>query len=289
VMDHRYIEEVDVIDRYLMGRLAAEESAEFESHFVDCEQCIEQLNTTRAFIVGIRSVASEQAVHRIAPGRTYWWTQFTRSRKTLALVASVILVALAVGALLVSREIQRARTEAAQASALAAEWRRRYEDQEAVSASNAQQNPQRERDTQTAGRSDSESNRTDSENVAGTGVPRKPRINVALFVLTSTRGGDPSVDSRNLLRLSRTEDFVISAPLEGETNYIDYRMTLSRNRVGRVWESRGLKADAHNLLTVEFNASAFTSGDYEVTVEGTTRERTTKIIAKYALTVVKSK
>jgi len=288
VMDHRYIEEVDVIDRYLMGRLAAEESAEFEAHFVDCEQCIEHLNTTRAFIVGIRSVASDQAVHRIAPGRTYWWTQFTKSRKTLALVASVILVALAAGSLLLSREMRRARTEAAQANASAAEWRRRYEDQ-AASAANAQQNPQNEKDTQTSGPTNNESNKAGSENVAETGGAKKPRINVAIFVLSSTRGAGPSSGSRNLLRLSRAEDFVISVPLEGEINYVDYRMTLSRNRGGRIWESRELKADAHNLLTVEFNSSAFTSGDYELKVEGTTRERTTKIIGKYALTVVKLK
>lgn len=287
-MDHRYIEEVDVIDRYLMGRLAAEEAAEFESHFVDCDECIEHLNTTRAFIAGIRHVASEQAVHRTAPGRTYWWMQFTRSRKTLALVASVIFVALAVGALLVSREIRRAHTEAAQASASADEWRRRYEEQEAAAArgGNSPQDSQNENDRQTAGTPSNESNKSVVDNIE-TGGPKKPRINVAIFVLSSTRGVDQSGGSENLLRVSRSEDFVISVPLEGEVTYIDYRMILSRNRGGRVWEARGLKADVHNLLTVEFNSGAFTNGNYELTVEGTTRERTTKIVGKYEFRVAK--
>ena len=287
MMDHRYIEEVDVIDRYLMGRLAAEESAEFESHFVDCDECIDQLNSTRAFIAGIRHVASEQAVHRTAPGRTYWWMQFTRSRKTLALVASVIFVALAAGALLVSREIRRARTEAAQASASADEWRRRYEDQEAARAANSQPDSEKEKEGQTASRSNSESNKAESEKPDEARAPKKPRINIAIFVVSSTRGDDQSGGAANLLRLSRAEDFVISVPLEGEVNYIDYRMILSRSRGGRIWESHGLKADAHNLLTVEFNSREFTSGDYELTVEGTTRERTTKILGKYVFRVIK--
>lgn len=56
-MDHRYIQEHNVIDRYLMDRLADDELPDFEAHFVDCPQCRDLLDETRDFRDALRRSA----------------------------------------------------------------------------------------------------------------------------------------------------------------------------------------------------------------------------------------
>lgn len=48
-MDHRYIDEHLVADRYLDRRLAPEESGEFEAHLVDCLECRDRLLLAEMF------------------------------------------------------------------------------------------------------------------------------------------------------------------------------------------------------------------------------------------------
>ena len=65
-MDHQYIEEHNITDRYLLGRLRAEERSRFEEHFVDCQECLERLETTEDFRGALKTVAAEDATRRDA-------------------------------------------------------------------------------------------------------------------------------------------------------------------------------------------------------------------------------
>ena len=60
-MDHDYIAEHSLIERYHQGSLPPEEEARFEAHFVGCPQCTEELELARGFRLGIRTVAAEEA------------------------------------------------------------------------------------------------------------------------------------------------------------------------------------------------------------------------------------
>jgi len=42
-MDHRYIDEHSVAQRYIDQALKPEERAEFEAHLVDCQECTDRL------------------------------------------------------------------------------------------------------------------------------------------------------------------------------------------------------------------------------------------------------
>ncbi len=48
-MDHRYIDEFDVAERYLKHALQAEERAAFEAHVVDCQECADRLLLAEMF------------------------------------------------------------------------------------------------------------------------------------------------------------------------------------------------------------------------------------------------
>jgi len=65
-MDHSYIEEHAIIDRYVAGKLSSVECARFEEHFVDCPACRRQLNIAGEFKQMLESVALED--RKIVPG-----------------------------------------------------------------------------------------------------------------------------------------------------------------------------------------------------------------------------
>lgn len=49
-MDHRYIDENAVAERYLEHALAPAEHEAFEAHVVDCEECADRLLLARIFL-----------------------------------------------------------------------------------------------------------------------------------------------------------------------------------------------------------------------------------------------
>ena len=58
-MDHDYINEHGVVSLYVAGKLSPEERAGFEEHFVNCQQCLEQIEVTAELRDGLRQVAKE--------------------------------------------------------------------------------------------------------------------------------------------------------------------------------------------------------------------------------------
>ncbi|HLY19610.1 MAG TPA: zf-HC2 domain-containing protein [Bryobacteraceae bacterium] len=60
-MDHAQIEENNLIDRYVRGTLPVDLRAEFEEHFLDCPDCVQQLNLATHLREGLRLSAAEMA------------------------------------------------------------------------------------------------------------------------------------------------------------------------------------------------------------------------------------
>jgi hypothetical protein len=48
-MDHRYIDEHSVANRYLNHQLTANQRAEFEAHLVDCQECTDRVLLAEMF------------------------------------------------------------------------------------------------------------------------------------------------------------------------------------------------------------------------------------------------
>ena len=63
-MTHDYIDDNQIASRYLMGELDAEEEAAFEEHFVDCRECLANLELIRDFRGHLRDAASETLSQR---------------------------------------------------------------------------------------------------------------------------------------------------------------------------------------------------------------------------------
>ena len=295
-MDHKYINEFDLVERYLMGRLAADETTEFEAHFVDCRECVDQMKTTRALVDGLRIVASEKAPETRGhePRGIFSWLRHTSSRKSLAFAAGVLLLVALAGAQVVSNQIRRSRVEAGQAKISSAGWERRYEEERESSslAEMRHQDSERELKTQLAQlRAELENeHKQNAEAITDDpGASKKPQINLAIFELKSTRGSEPSTGALNELILPRSPaNFVILVPLGGEGSYETYRTTIVNDRKHLIWKESGLRPNRYNSLTVGFNSTFFRAGDYVLRVEGVAEDGRTSVVGEYSLRVLKN-
>jgi len=52
--NHEYIENTQLIDRYVLGKLDMHESEWFDNHFPECDQCLEALELSEAFLEAMR-------------------------------------------------------------------------------------------------------------------------------------------------------------------------------------------------------------------------------------------
>ena len=281
-MDHKHIDEFDIVERYLTGKLAAGETTEFEEHFVGCLQCVDRLETTKAFIEGLRLVAIEREPASVSsiPIGLPWNLRYTTSRKAFAVAACVLLLVVVAGAVLVFTQIRRFRFEADQARSASAQWERRFEEERQLSATTASARQESDREltdrlAQLKAELDNEKKLRVRDNV---------QVNPPTLVLNSTRGGEP-----NELSLQRSStSFSILLTLEGETGYRDYRMTIRGSRSQLIWKGSRIKPNHDNSLSVRFNSILFRPGEYSLTVEGIEGDHSTRIVGTYSFRLRKT-
>ena len=289
-MNHNYIEQFDLIDRYLMGKLPAEESAQFEEHFIDCPECTDRLKTTGDFLQDLRMVAVQKTAQtdNYSPkGFPRYFSQILYPR-ALALAVGCLLIFVIAGLILVINRMGRLQSELDRAKSASAEWERRYEEERQASSlsdkkhQEAQQGLTEQLRELDAKRQTGQGQRTNTDG----GI--RPGINIPIFVLNPVRRGEPNTpDTGNVIELEHSPtDFLISLSLEGETNYKSYRMTIfdSRNRV--IWKGGGNKPNRYNALSVIFNSRLFPPGNYLIRVKGVTGGGSSASVGDYPFRLV---
>ncbi len=93
-MDHAYIEEHALIERYSQGDLDGDEEVRFEEHFTGCSECQEQLVLARSLRRGFRAMAAEAAARQVVVGGIFAWLARRSHGLQAGLAAAVLLVAL---------------------------------------------------------------------------------------------------------------------------------------------------------------------------------------------------
>jgi len=282
-MDHKHIDEFNLIDRYLMGRLVAEETTQFEEHFVDCEECVDRLKYTKGLMEGLHSAGIDGDQNAGARITTEAW--FDR-RKALLLVAGFIsLIALA-GVIVIISQWRHARGEAEQAKKASSEWERRYEEERQSSAATQSGDIQREHElTQEVDDLKAQLEVARKQEAAASG-----EINVPMFVLNSTRGGRATVGSANELRIPpSSSNFIVTLQLEGETDYRDYRLSIRDSRQQYVWKTGGIKPTRYNSVAVLLKSNRFRAGDYLLTLEGRAADGTTRVVGEYSFRILNAR
>ncbi len=288
-MEHEQIEQYDIIDRYLLGKLSAEEIARFEEHFIDCPQCTARLRMTKTFLQDLRFIAAEQAARagqrQFAKVFRHIWQM--RPRKSLALAVACLLIAAIVGIAVVSHHARRLRAEADQARSLSEQWQQRYEDerQSALSADRKRQEAEsllaEQQRASEARLKDEQAQRAKMAAELSRGL--RPEGNLPVFVLTAVRGG---VDPITLPRESSV--FAFSIPLEAEMPYKNYRVTILDQRRRVIWSDNKFPPNQYNSLTVVLSRDRFRPGHYNLIVTGIRKEGGVETLGDYPFTILQA-
>ena len=92
-MDHSYIEGASLVDRYVRGRMPIDERIAFEEHFLDCPDCLEQLEIARSLMEGVKIVVCRPKASSPSFGA---WIASLGSWRAGGLVAAAVLIVLMV-------------------------------------------------------------------------------------------------------------------------------------------------------------------------------------------------
>lgn len=284
-MNHLQIEEADMIDRYLLGRLPSEEQSRFEEHFVDCQECLDRLETSASFRRGVKNAFAEDAVRTgvyVQAGVLGWLMRRNRWQQTaLLLIAVFLLIGPAVFFMVKTRRVQE---ELSQAKRDSLEWQRRYEEQQRAANEFEKQLHQAKQNSE----------QRQEQTIPDEPDPAKeldrPQSRVPVFALNIVRSADPnSSQPANQISIPRSASLVVlSLELESDSDLRSYRATISTadNRV--VWVARDLKPQSRDTLKVTVKADLMKANDYQLALEGLTREGSYVPQGKYSFRVKES-
>lgn len=92
-MDHVTIEEQNVAERYLMGKLSAADEARFVEHYLDCPECLEKLELSKRLHQGLREIAAEEGQRTAVRSALLAWI-LQRGRRVESVLVLGLLAAL---------------------------------------------------------------------------------------------------------------------------------------------------------------------------------------------------
>jgi hypothetical protein len=273
-MDHTHVEAQEVVDRYVMGKLSAEEAERFEEHYLSCPECLDRLELAESMQRGFKRAAG-QDVARLAAARQLalvaWLSRLGRSRQMAVLAMAVLVIAILPAGLALreigerDRELARERERSAAGSQSAAEaGKLRAELQ------TSRRDLAREREARASA----------AEQLA---QARQPQANVPILFLDAERGaGEPSVR----LRLPSKPGWIVLALTIDPPYQPSYRVILRDAKGREVWRGGDLRLDERDSLSLSLPSSLLAPGDYTLAVEGLAPGRQPAAAGRFAFRVL---
>jgi hypothetical protein len=286
-MDHSYIEDHLIADRYLSGKLSTEAQLRFEEHYVDCAECLDRLRTIDDIRAGLRVLAAEEAMRLRAYLRGGQVGVLARValliRRRQALLLAVVTLLIALPMTLMILEWRSARRDLAQTEQTSSEWRRKYEEsgQAAQDLANEMRTRERESSLQRerlAAQLKLMRKASDSLNKAA-----KYESEAPVFALSVVRGGslDLSLPVNRITLPHQSKLIVLLLELEPDPDLHSYRVAISTTDGRSIWTRNGLKPNTKSSLALSFNSNLFKPDDYLLTLEGLTAQEGRVSVATY--------
>ncbi|PYQ61685.1 MAG: hypothetical protein DMF53_14690 [Acidobacteria bacterium] len=233
MMDHQSIDAGSIAERYVTGRLAPEEAAAFEEHYLDCPSCCARVEAAERLQRGLRRLAEQAAVR--APDAPRW----SRSPR-LALAAAALLAVTLLPAWIELREVRslrsdlaRTKVETGSADRLKGELQQTRRDLEALHSEIA--------------------------------ADRQPQANLPVVPLTPVRGGDGPVRT---LKLPAKPGWVGLWVEPGDADFPAYRATLRKNEGAVVLQASGLRLNDLGALLITIHSASLSPGAYQLDLDG---------------------
>jgi anti-sigma factor RsiW len=278
-MDHAYIADNGLVERYRQGSLPPDEEARFEEHFLGCPECTEQLELARGFQRGLKTMVAEDVsraavAQAVVQAGLFAWLARRGRPAQWGLAAAALLVLFVLGGL----PVLWFREESADLRQTVAALQKR---------GNAQQQAAADLQKRLAA---SEAHRSDLEaKLAQVRAPEAPRglaasaANLSVVLLAAVRGpGEPAAT----IDLAKTGDLVALAVDPGAgARFETYRVTLTKAGA-TVFQKSGLKPNALEAVMVTLPTAFFTAGEYRLRLEGVKMDGTAAEIGGYPFRVV---
>jgi hypothetical protein len=292
-MEHSYIEEHNIADCYLLGKLSDEERIRFEEHCENCMQCSDQLEAIDGLRTGLRIVAGEEVWRpraSLKAGASARGPRLSRASQVALLAGAILLIALPMG--LLTLEWSRYRRDLAQVTQNVAEWRRKYEEREQavrdlmkeMQARDQQLSEQRDRfAAQSEGKREGRSRPANGMEKASASQAVAP-----VFALRAMRSEGPDLPrpAHQITLPTPPKQIVLLLELGPDTDFQSYRVAISAANGRSIWRESQLTPSSKDAIALSFNSSLFKSGNYLLTLEGLDTQGRYVLIARHTFGVV---
>jgi hypothetical protein len=282
-MDHAYIDENQVAELYLLGKLPPEEAARFEEHSMSCQECLDRLETAETLRLGLRTVAAHEiAAEAVKIGLL---ARLMRSRLAPLALTALLLIAVVPAGLLWRRagrlegELAQTREQVREALSRPAPTPAPDPDPDPeIGALRSQLDEQR---LQAAAERQERERLSKELEKAGA-----PRINVPVVPLSPERSAPGASPSTRISLSSSSELLVLSLELDA-TDFRSYSAHLAGSGTRTVWHVSGLRPDTQGSLTLALPATQLQPGDVTVRVEGLPAQGRPVPVADFSFRIVR--
>ena len=253
-MDHWKIDEENVAERYVAGRLSSPEAAAFEEHFLDCPACCARVETAQRLERGLHRLAEEAAT---ALPRSTPPARWSRSPWPALAAAALLLILFLPAWFFGAREIRRLRNEVTSA-------------RQAREAPTSRVDPARlaalERELQGARRDLAAETERRAALAREIEAARQPLANLSVLALTQVRGGLEG--PVRTLPLPRVPGWIALWAEPGDTGFPAYRATFRSGRGAVVFQAGRLKLNDLGALLLMVHSSTLSAGGYRLDIDG---------------------
>jgi len=280
-MDHSYIEERNIADLYVIGKLSRAEQAEFEQHFINCPECIDLLEEIQTVHHALEIVATEETAPPSTGDRVSFSSAFAQPAflRQLAVLAAILITLIAIPVVLLTNEIRSLHQEldylkaATPSEPIAQQDQTVAEQRPQVAVPTPQKQPSR------------------VEAPAGAISQMRPQPNTPIFALgTVRRAGQASTEPINEVTLDRAAKLVVfSLDLEGRRQFPKYRATILTDDGKVVWRIDDLRPNNYGALTMSFDSSSLRANDYLLALEGIAKEGKPTLVANYSFHITRKR
>lgn len=266
MLDHATIEEEQIAERYVMGKLPPDEATRFEEHYLSCPDCLDRLELAEAMERGFKRAAGQDAA-RVAATRQLalvaWLARLGRSRQLAALLMTVIVVALVPGLAGYFELRQRERELSATRSELKQEKER-----SAAGSRNAAETAKLKETLEASRRELVRAQQAHAKADEQLKAALQPQVNVPNLLLGVERGEGKLPE----VHLPRTPGWIVLNLPVDPPHPPSYRVILRDARGKRLWQVEDQQAK-DDFLDLMCHTKDLAPGDYTLTVEGVVRGR----------------
>jgi hypothetical protein len=263
-MDHQHIRENNVVSLYLMGKLPEEGRAQFEEHFVDCQQCLDEMELTNDLRAGLKQVTKEDGLSKennwvSQRGRAAWLKAPTLWQPRLLAYAGLLFAVSLTAVFFAGARYHR--SELAETKRLLDDSQRRYAEERQTS-----ENLEKQLQASADKAGDQKAGDQQPQSLLASLQP------APLFFLSATRGADDGKSTpANHIEVSTTSPWIVlSLEFERDPEFQSYRARLINTEGNVLWSAEKIMPPPSDAIAISLPSGLLSKGDYALVLDGLT-------------------